>query len=321
VGTAIRRTRGRRTATPSRKDRSAEKKVLSRRTFDAATPLAASADSEDKRRLSFWAHFDELRSRLKIIFVTFIILFAVFMTFSVAPVRIGSTQVPLLVPAFAADQAPVGGQLFSALLNYLVPKTVSGHVVNVTAHSVVDGVVVEIKTAMFLAVLVDSPIIVYELWLFIGPALKPSEKRLILRMTVPVLLLFLTGVLLCLFLVLPFTYRLLFSYQGAIGVTFYQLYVDDFANFTLLFLLAFGLAFQLPVVMYALSSVGIVGANFWKRYWRFAVAGIFIIGALITPDASGITMMFVSLPMLALYAVGYYTSSRAERRRTRSKSS
>lgn len=271
--------------------------------------------------MSFWEHFEELRSRLKIIFVSFVILFAVFMTFSVTPVRVGSVQVPLLVPAFAADQAPVGGQLFNALLNYLVPKTINGHIVNVTTGSVVDGVIVEIKTAMFLAVLVDSPIIVYELSRFIGPALKPSEKRLIHRITAPVFVLFLGGVLLCLFFVLPFTYRLLFSYQGAIGVTFYLLYVDDFANFTLLFLLAFGVAFQLPVVMYALSAVGIVGANFWKRYWRYAVAGIFILGALITPDASGITMMLVSFPMLALYVVGYYTSLRAERQRTRTKSS
>jgi sec-independent protein translocase protein TatC len=271
--------------------------------------------------MSFWEHLDELRGRLKVIFVSFVILFAVFMTFSIAPIRIGSVDVPFLIPAFAADQAPVGGQLFDALLHYLVPKSVNGHVVNVTAASLVDGIIVEIKTAMFLAVLVDSPIIVYELSRFIGPALKPSEKRLILRITLPVLLLFLGGVILCLLFVLPFTYRLLFSYQGAVGVTFYQLYIDDFANFTLLFLLAFGLAFQLPVVMYALSAVGIVGANFWKRYWRYAVAAIFIIGALITPDASGITMMLVSLPMLALYVVGYFASFRAERRRTTTKSS
>jgi sec-independent protein translocase protein TatC len=74
--------------------------------------------------------------------------------------------------------------------------------------------------------------------------------------------------------------------------------------------------------MYGLSAVGILSADFWKRHWRIATAGIFIFGALITPDGSGVTMMLVSLPMLLLYVVGYAFARRAQRvRSTHAKSS
>src|SRR5207244_1752051 len=134
---------------------------------------------------------------------------------------------------------------------------------------------------------------------FIGPALQPSEERLILRITVPLGALFLSGVALCFIVVLPFTFNLLYSVQTVLGANFLVLYGDDFIDFVLLFTLAFGLAFQLPVLMYGLSALGIVRSDFWKQYWRFAAIAIFLFGAIITPDGSGITMFLVALPELA----------------------
>src|SRR5207249_710587 len=157
-----------------------------------------------------------------------------------------------------------------------------------------------VQVAFFLAVVTGSPVIVYELGQFIGPALKPSERRLVVRITVPVLLLFLSGVLLCFIVVLPFTFNLLFSVQNLLGANLLILYGDSFIDFVLLFTVAFGLAFQLPVLMYGLSALGIVSSEFWKKYWRFAAIAIFLFGAIITPDGSGITMFLVALPMLAL---------------------
>jgi len=84
---------------------------------------------------------------------------------------------------------------------------------------------------------------------------------------------------------------------------------------------AFGLAFQLPVLMYGLSWLGVVRSSFWKKYWRFAAIAIFLFGAIITPDGSGITMMLVSIPMLGLYVVGYIVSVRIEKHRASAKTS
>ena len=87
----------------------------------------------------------------------------------------------------------------------------------------------------------------------------------------------------------------------------------DFVSFVLQFLLAFGLSFQLPLIMYALSASGMVDSKFWRRNMRYAIIGIVIFGAVITPDGSGVTMWFIGGPMLALYFAGMFVIERKAR--------
>ena len=257
-------------------------------------------DLHDQRRMSFWEHLDELRARLKITFLVIIVLFALFLATGVGQVAIGSTQVPMLVPALGPTNENVATQFFLAVKGYLVPTEVGGIPLNFSFQQPWDAYIVMFKVAFFLAIVVGSPFIVYEMGQFIEPALRPSEKRLILHITLPVLLLFLAGVIMCFVIVLPFTFNLLFSVQNLMGANFLVLYGDNFVDFVLLFSLAFGLAFQLPVIMYGLSFVGIVGADFWKRHWRIAALAIFFFCSFISSYGSVVTMMLVSGPMLVL---------------------
>ena len=87
----------------------------------------------------------------------------------------------------------------------------------------------------------------------------------------------------------------------------------DFVTFVLQFLLAFGISFQLPLIMYAVSLSGLTDAKFWRRNLRYAIIVIIVFGAVITPDGSGVTMWFVSLPMIALYGAGMAIVERQER--------
>lgn len=284
--------------------------------MDGPTAVAQTStkdDDEDQKQMGFWDHVEELRHRLKIIIVAVLVLFALFLTTSVG-YPFGGTQVPMLVPALGPTSQNIATQFFLVVKDFLVPTRVGGLPLNFSFQQPWDAYIVMFKVAFFLAIVVGSPIIVYELGQFIGPALRPTEKRLILRVSIPILLLFLAGVTMCFVIVLPFTFNLLFSVQNLMGANFLILYGDNFIDFVLLFSLAFGLSFQLPVVMYGLSAVGIVSADFWKRHWRIATAGIFIFGALITPDGSGVTMMLVSLPMLVLYVIGYAFARRAHRK-------
>ena len=89
----------------------------------------------------------------------------------------------------------------------------------------------------------------------------------------------------------------------------------DFVTFVLQFLLAFGLSFQLPLVMYAISMSGMVDADFWRKNIRYAIVAIVIFGAVITPDGTGVTMWFVSGPMIALYITGMFLIERKERKK------
>ncbi len=265
-------------------------------------------DLPDPTRMSFWEHLDELRDRFKIVLITVLGLFAVFMTCGIGTVTLGGTRIPMLVPAFTADSQPASSQLFKALLAFLVPSWVQIS----TAHPW-DGVVVQVESAMFLAVVVDSPVIIYEVMAFLGPALTPSEKRLLRRLIAPVAALFFAGVALDLVVLLPFTINFLYAQQRGIGITLYQLFVGDFISFVLVHVLAFGAAFELPMIMYGLTALGVVRAATWTRYWRIIIVGIWFVAGMITPDPSGVTMIVVGLILTGLYLLGVAASRRAGR--------
>ena len=281
--------------------------------------VASEGNRPSERRMTFFEHLEELRQRLRIVIVVVIILFVLNLTTSIGEVSIGSRQVPMLLPALGPTSPNIASQFFLAMKNFLVPARVGPVPLNFSYKEPWDAYVVMFKVAFFLAAVTASPLIVYQVGRFVGPALKPTERRLILRVTVPVSLLFLSGVALCFVVILPFTFNLLFSVQNLLGANLLILYGDSFIDFVLLFTLAFGIAFQLPVLMYGLTVLGIVPANFWKKYWRFATIAIVIFGAIITPDGSGITMFLVALPMLALYVGGYVAARSVERSRARAK--
>ena len=116
-----------------------------------------------------------------------------------------------------------------------------------------------------------------------------------------------------LFRSIPFILDFLYQYGDAVGaVTFLD--IMEFVTFVLQFLLAFGVAFQLPLIMYAATATGITDAKFWRNNIRYAIVALVIIGAVVTPDGSGITMWFISGPMIALYLAGMIVIERRERK-------
>ena len=259
---------------------------------------ATESDRPDERRMTFFEHLEELRQRLKVVIVSFVVAFIAMLLVGIQPVTLGRTTIPLPVPTLESGQT-IPAQLIRLLYSSLVQGSAQ-----LTTLSGPEAIVVQFKVAMFLAAVLISPLSTYEFWRFVAPALKPVERRLIMRITVPVTALFLSGVVVSLVVVLPFTFPFLYSFASALGAT-PLLQLDGFLDFVLWFSLAFGLAFELPVVMYGLSYLGLVAPEFWKKNWRYATIAIFVFGAVITPDGSGITMMLVSIPMLFLYAAGY----------------
>ena len=269
---------------------------------------ATRADLPDSRRMSFWGHLEELRQRLKVVFVVDLILFVLFMTFTATTVSLGRAHVPCLVPTVGSGQAPVSGQFFDVLVHFLVPPWVT-----VAGEAPWSGVVVEAEVALFLMVVVSSPLSAYEFGKFLGPALKPSEKRLIMRLMAPALALFFVGIALDFFVLLPFTIGFLYAVQRGMGAGLYLLYMDTFVSFVLVHVIAFGIAFELPMIMYGLTSVGLVRGPAWRKHWRLVVAAIWLVAGMITPDPSGVTMVLVGLILTGLYVLGVTLANHAER--------
>lgn len=263
----------------------------------------------EPKKMRILDHIEELRQRLKWSFLTVMVLFVFFAGFEARSADLGGVPIPYPYPD---PLHPFASQFFNLTLNYLKPPFVIATVLNPA-----DAFIVQFKTAFFLSVIVGMPMISYQMGMFIAPALRPQEKRAILRLVAPSIVLFAAGVLLAFFLVLPFTFQFLYQVALGLGVEQPLLHIDQFLDFVLLFMVGFGLAFQVPVIMYALTAIGLVRTATWRRYWRLAVVAIFAFGAIITPDGSGVTMLLISVPMSGLYAAGYAACAVHERRRNR----
>jgi sec-independent protein translocase protein TatC len=158
------------------------------------------------------------------------------------------------------------------------------------------------------------PWIVHEVGAFLMPALRRNERKLLRQIGIPASALFAVGMSLGLLVFTPLTFRLLFRYVSALGLV-PVLGVQDFVTFTLLYSLAFGVVFELPVFIYALTRLGVVRAGTWRNNWRLAVVGSLVFGMLVTPDNSGVTMLLVATPMILLYLGGAWFAGRWERLR------
>lgn len=251
--------------------------------------------------MRFLEHLDELQGRLLKILWVFLPFFVFYMTFSVRLFPLDGFAVPYVWPSFFDS---VSVQIVRTALGYYLPDFVEP--VQLTPA---EAILIQFKVAIFLSILTTMPVIVYQLSRFVAPGLYPHEKRIIAKITIPATLLFLGGVLIAHFLILPFVFDFLYRIGANLGLRLFAS-PDQVFDVVLLFFLGMGLAFQTPIVMWGLTALGVVDPDVWKKYWRGAIVAFFIFGAVITPDGSGITMMLVAGPMTVLYAVGYVASNR-----------
>jgi sec-independent protein translocase protein TatC len=155
-----------------------------------------------------------------------------------------------------------------------------------------------LRVALFGGVIVASPVIIYQIWRFISPALSKRERRFIYPLSGIMALLFVGGVVLG-YYTLPLALRVLFSFGGdllqpTVGVNFYF-------SFAMRFLLAFGAAFQFPVFLFAAAALGLISSRTLRNQRRWAVVVVVVTAALLTPGGDPLTLMLLSTPMYILY--------------------
>jgi sec-independent protein translocase protein TatC len=244
----------------------------------------------------FIDHLKELRNRfLKIIVITIAIM-VVCTVFGIHLVTVNGHSFYFLVPTVYNN---IASQVTLFLSNSLVPPQVE---LIQTAPG--QALFAQIYVAILLSISCAVPLIAREILAFISPAISMTSKRRVVgTIILPTATLFFAGILFSFYLAIPITLSFLYQYGQSIGVVTF-LNISDFINFVLQFFIAFGIAFQLPLIMFFLSYSGLVGLKFWIRNFKFALLIIIIFGAIITPDGSGITMWFISVPMLVLYLVG-----------------
>jgi sec-independent protein translocase protein TatC len=179
--------------------------------------------------------------------------------------------------------------------------------------SPMDPFFVTIKLAIVTGFVLSSPIIIYQVWAFLAPALLPSEKRVIVPALYMGLVLFLTGVALAYEFVLPVTLRFTMGFQT--GFLEQSIVVGPYMAMVTRLLLAFGFVFELPVVILILSALGLVTPEFLASKRRHAIAGITILAAVITPgDVVTVTVMMM-VPLVLLYELSIVLSKLVTRKR------
>lgn len=240
----------------------------------------ATKNSGDKE-MSFFDHLDELRKRL--IYVA-IVVFA----FTVVCFTFVDQLLDLLTrPAAHLD------------LIYTTPA---------------EALMAQIRLSFLAAIIIALPYILYQLLAFIMPALRETERKVIIALVIAMFILFALGVSFSYFIVFPFALRFFLGFEME-GLT--PLFtISAYISFVSSFLLAFGLVFQSPLVFWFLGHMGLVSSDFLKTNRKFAVLIMAVLSAAITPP-DFISQILMIGPMLGLYEVGLSLVKFTERKRAR----
>ncbi len=223
-------------------------------------------------KMSFLDHLDELRRRIIVAVAAVGISFVVCWIFHE---RI-----------FEFLSVPITQHLGDRKLTYLSPT---------------EPFMIYMKASFYAGIFLVSPVVLWQVWLFIAPGLYSREKRYAIPFLLSSSILFLLGGIFAYTVGLPMTLNFLtnfgHAFQEIVTATFYF-------DFALVVILGCAIIFEIPIVIFFLSVMGITNARFLLRNLRYAVLIIFIVAAIITPTPDVPTLMVFAAPMLLLYLVG-----------------
>jgi len=226
------------------------------------------------KRLPFLEHIAELRHRLVIVVSVVLVTTLVLYTWAWDAFEfILKPVLPYLVDA-GVDQFKVGGPF--------------------------EGFTLRFKIAMYAAIVLTSPIIIWQIMAFFLPALKPRERRYVIPTFLAMLVLFIGGVVFCYMVVVPVGFEWMIaqtsnSLVGQLGLA------DKWFQAVMLMLLAFGIGFQLPVIVFYLMIFNVVPYQKLRQNWRVVYVVIMIVAAMATPDWSPVTMGALATALVLLY--------------------
>ena len=169
-----------------------------------------------------------------------------------------------------------------------------------------EALLVHMKVALAIGCLAAAPVIAYHLWQFVSVGLKARERRLALRLIPWSAGLFLVGALFGYAVMIPQMMRVFLSFSS--DVLRPMISVNAYLSFIIWIVTAFGLAFELPLVMWGLARLGVVKGRFWQEARPFAIVAIFIIAAAVTPGPDVISQCLVALPLMVLYEASAWVS-------------
>lgn len=178
-----------------------------------------------------------------------------------------------------------------------------------------DSFQIILQAAVWLGIVFALPVIVYQAWSFVAPALFGHERRVIIPIFFGAILLFMAGTSLAYFAVLPLALKFLMSFQT--DALQPMITASGYFGFAISMAIAFGLAFELPIVILALGALGIVSARFLSKFRRHAFVSCVVLGAFLTPGDLIWTTVLMTGPLYLLYELSIILVFLIERKRRR----
>lgn len=251
-----------------------------------------------EKNMSFWGHLESLRwSLMRVVGVLIIFMIACFCV------------MPYLFDNFVLAPTTSDFFLYKGLARlggggWLLPDfSDDSFAVDIININVASQFLTHITTSFWFALILAFPYLIFEAWRFVQPALFEHERRNIGRAFLGGTFMFFLGCAVGYCLVFPFTFRFLTEYQLSGAIT-NQISLNSYMNNFLMMVFVMGLVFELPLLSWLLSKMGLVYKSTFKKYRKYAVVVLLILAALITPSGDPFTLMVVFLPLYLLYELG-----------------
>lgn len=215
--------------------------------------------------------------------------------------HLGELRIRLIHAALGIMVAGLLSYYFSEVLFNFIRGPILPYLKNVglVFTAPMDKFMAHIKVSLFSGVLVSSPYWFYQIWKFIAPGLYKKERDYALIFIGSALCLFLTGVGICYFAVLPVTFEFLLGFGGTVDQP--MITISEYLSFFITLHLAFGLAFELPLILVVLGMFGIISQRFLKDKRRYAIVLMSVFAAIVTPSPDALTMLMLLVPLALLY--------------------